>query len=598
MKGVFGRILSVDVRDRSFEVRELSPELYRNLLGGKGIGAYLLLNYIPPGTDPLGPDNCLIFTAGPLAGSSVHGSNRYGVFFKSPLTLGYGESYSGGNVAYAIKRTGYDAVLIRGASPAPVFLEISKHGVVFHDAGDIWGLDTYAAQDRILNAVSVPGSQAVVIGPAGENLVRFACIENNYWRSAGRAGAGAVMGSKKIKGIAFHGDSTISAAEPGALMEWMRSFTARAVDSPAVKSYRNYGTPALVAVMNTARGFPTRYWEKGELPGWEGLSAERLLSDYDVKAHSCPPCLMACGKMTRIRSGKYAGLQIEGPEYETIYSFGGLCEIGDMDGVIRLNDLCDRLGMDTISAGNVIGFVLAAARDGHIDLDVRFGDAEGVISLVKKIAFRQGIGDRMAEGIRVLARDLGLAGKAVHVKGMEPAGYDPRRLKGMALAYGTSARGACHLRTTFYKAELSGMLESLSPQEKVELFVDWENRLALYDCLILCRFYRDLIDWKEVAELISLVAGLQYNREELVRIASGVIDLTRRFNLREGIGPEQDGLPQVFFRPLEPGGHVLDEKEYAEMLSAYYRLRGWDGGVPKLYGTGGPPGFIGTINFR
>lgn len=578
MQGMFGKVLVVDLNNLSYRVLELSPNVYPRVIGGKGLGSHLLLEYLPVGVDPFDPENCLIFTAGPLAGSSVPGSNRYGVFCKSPLTLAYAESYSGGNVARALKRTGYDAVLIRGTSATPVFLEISNRNVVFHDAQNLWGADTYTTQDRLLAKVGVQGAQAVVIGPAGENLVRFACLENNYWRSAGRAGIGAVMGSKKVKGIVFYGDKEAPVAKPEALREWVKAFLARVAEHPAVKSYRTYGTPALVAVMNTAQGFPATYWEKGVLPGWERLSAEQFLNEYDVKPHACPPCLMSCGKITRVRAGKYAGLQVEGPEYETIYSFGGLCEIRDLDEIIYLNELCDRLGLDTISTGNIISFALAAARDGYLDLNVNFGDAAGVAFLVKRIAYREGIGNRMAEGIRKFAEELGLAEKAVHVKGMEPAGYDPRRLKMMALAYATSARGACHLRTTFYKAELSGMLESRNLEEKVALLVDWENRLALYDCLILCRFYRDLIDWKEVGELLSLVTGLQATKDEFTRIASRVIEMTRRFNLREGIGPEQDALPAAFYKPLEPGGYRLSRQEFEEMLSAYYRLRGWSNG--------------------
>ncbi len=313
------------------------------------------------------------------------------------------------------------------------------------------------------------------------------------------------------------------------------------------------------------------------MPGWEDISAHRLVEAYQVRSHACPPCLMACGKITRVQSGPYAGLQIEGPEYETIYAFGGLCEIKELDEIIHLNDLCDRWGLDTISTGNVISFALAAAREGYLDLGISFGNAEGVAAMVRQIVYRQGIGDNMAEGTRTFARDLGLSARAVHVKGLEPAGYDPRRLKGMGLAYAVCPRGACHLRSTFYKAELSGMLENLDAEGKVALLVNWENRLALYDCLILCRFYRDLIDWREVRELLSLVTGLEATQEELTGVACGVINLSRAFNLREGIGPEQDRLPTSFHKPLEPGGHTLTEEEFKEMLRIYYQLRGWDG---------------------
>lgn len=576
MKGFYGKLLRVDLTSRRYVVEEIPEDVLRQYLGGKGLGSHLLLKNVGAGVDPLGPDNKLIFTTGAATDTAMVGSSRYGVYSRSPLTGGYAESYSGGRVAPAMRRTGYDAIIIQGVSEQPVCLEISDGGIKFHDASAMWGMDTYAAEDAALAKAGVPDGQALVIGPAGEKLVRFACIENNRWRSAGRAGLGAVMGSKKLKGVVFHGTARTEIADPDLLKEVVKKIRDAGKDNPGVANYRTYGTTVMVRIMNGAGAFPNRYWNRGVDPGWQNLSGDTLLQQHKVKPAACPNCFMACGQHTVIQSGEYAGLEIEGPEYETIYAFGGLCSINQLDKVAYLNDLCDRLGMDTITTGNLVGLLMEGAERGLIDVPVRYGDMDAVVELVKQIAERRGLGEVLSLGIKEAAARLGLEELAIHVKGMEPPGYDPRVLKGMGLAYATSARGACHLRATFYKPELSGMIDPSTTEGKAEMFIDFENRLTIFNTHILCVFFRDLISWELLVDLNKALTGLDYTRDDLWAVANRIIDATRDFNLRQGLSREDDTLPaRLFKEKINDGQNGITPAELDKMVGDYYRLRGW-----------------------
>jgi aldehyde:ferredoxin oxidoreductase len=285
---------------------------------------------------------------------------------------------------------------------------------------------------------------------------------------------------------------------------------------------------------------------------------------------------MACGRMARISKGRHKNLQLEGPEYETIYSFGGLCMIEEMEEVAYLNDLCDRLGMDTITAGNLCGLVMEARSQGRLDYDIEYGNADQTAELIEKIASRTDIGRILADGIIPAARHWQLEDLAVHVKGMEPAGYDPRKLKGMGLTFGTSPRGACHLRTTFYKPELSGLIPPDQVEDKAEMLIDYEDRLNIFDTLVLCRFYRDLYTWEELEKSIARVTGIPSSKGELRKKAAYISDMTRAFNIQEGLKPEDDRLPKRLHKEALPEGGSLSKDEMEYMLRDYYRLRGWD----------------------
>jgi aldehyde:ferredoxin oxidoreductase len=576
MKGFFNQLLRVDLTRQKTTVEPIPDPILRSYLGGKGLGSFLLLKEVPPHTDPLSPRNRLIFSPGPLSDTVFYGSSRYGVFTKSPQTGIYSESYSGGKVTLSFSRTGYDAVIIEGKSGRPVFLEISDGGVIFHPAGDLWGKDTYEAEETILDRVGAKGAGALVIGPAGEKMVKFAVIEAERWRSLGRAGIGAVMGSKKLKGIVFHGRRRRELADPASLTKLAEEFRTRVKDDQTVRLYKTYGTPMLVSIMNTIGAFPTQYWSKGSMDGWEGISAENLRECCKVTPSACPHCFMACGKMTEITKGRHRGLRIMGPEYETIYAFGGLCMVRSIEEIIYLNDLCDRLGMDTITAGNLVAFAIEASKDGKIRERVHYGNVDEIATTLKKIASGKGAGRVLSGGVRHAASVWGMEDKAIHVKGLEPAGFDPRVLKGMGLAYATSDRGACHLRATFYRSELSGEINPAQVKGKAKLFVDYEDKMALFDALVLCRFYRDLITWKDLQRILKAACALSLKKSELKQMASEIIRLARAFNEREGMTKKDDKLPGRFFREvLQETGKAITAGDLELMLHEYYQARGW-----------------------
>ncbi len=576
MKGFFNQLLRIDLSRRKTAVEPLPDSVLKAFLGGKGLGSYLLLKENPPRVDPFSPRNRLIFTLGSLSDIPFYGSSRYAVFTKSPQTGIYSESYSGGKVTLSFSRTGFDAVIIEGKSKDPIFLEISDQGVHFHSAQNLWGKETYEAEETILRSIGKKGAGAMTIGPAGENLTRFAVIESERWRSLGRAGIGAVMGSKKLKGIAFHGEKRRTVADLPALKRLAQQFRERVRSHPVVPLYKKYGTPMLVSILNTIGAFPTQYWSRGSLEGWEGISAESLLERCEVKSLACPHCFMACGKVSKVKEGRHQGISIMGPQYETIYAFGGLCMVTSIEEIIYLNDLCDRLGMDTITAGNLVAFAIEASKKGKIKEKLDYGDVDAIADVLKKMAYHEGIGRVLSHGVRHAAAAWGMEDEAIHVKGLEPAGFDPRVLKGMGLAYATSDRGACHLRATFYKSELSGQIDPNRIRGKAKLFVDYEDKMTLFDVLILCRFYRDLITWKDLQDIMKCACDLTLKKSQLKQMASSILNLARSFNHQEGMTRREDKLPRRFFREvLRDTQKGILPKDMKSMVDEYYQLRGW-----------------------
>jgi len=577
MDGFHNVVLHINLSQRSFEEEAIDDAVYKQLLGGKGLGTHLLLKNTKAGVDPLSADNVIIFTTGPITDTKVYGSCRYGAITKSPLTGIFSESYSGGKVAEPISRTGYDAIIIKGASKKPVYLEISNKKVIFHDASHLWGRETYETEDAIHEEVGRKGTGVIVIGPAGERLVKFAVIENDYWRSLGRTGPGTVLGAKKVKGIAFYGDIRRQVAKPDAINKMWEQLKAIGKEDPGVKKYYDQGTLQMVPVLNKAGAFPTKYWSSGTYDKWENLTIDALRQKSNVKSRACPKCFMACGKLTQVIEGRHQGLKIEGPEFETTYAIGGLCMLEDITEVAYLNDICDRLGMDTMTAGNLAAFTIEASHRKPIGTRLEYGDVDGIAALLYKIARREGIGATLAEGIRYAAKKWGLEDLAIHVKGLEPGGYEPRVLKGMGLAYAVNDRGACHLRSTVYKAELSGIIPPEQIEGKAEVVLDFEDRHTLFDSLILCRFFRDLYPWDRLSVLINAATGMELDKKGLQKLALGITNKAREFNLREGMTKEADTLPRRFFEEkLEDSGKVLPKSEFDKMLSDYYKLKGWD----------------------
>jgi aldehyde:ferredoxin oxidoreductase len=588
MHGFYGRILVVDLTKQEFAVEDIEDDILKAFLGGKGIGSLLLAERNPPGIDPFSSENHMVFATGPVCGSRIWGSSRYGVFTKSPQTGFYSESYSGGRVPEAMDAAGYDAIVIKGRSKKPTVLVIHPEGVLFRDASHLWGMDTHQTEDAVVKQFATKDRNdakvgAVVIGPAGENQVRFAVIENDYWRSAGRTGPGAVMGSRRLKAIVFQGNCRRRLADRQGAGKLVKALSGESKHNPQVAAYKTKGTPMMVEIMNKAGGFPSRYWSEGACGHWQRISAEALHRQCEVKPRACLKCFMACGRLSVVKEGRHAGLKIEGPEYETIYAFGGLCAIDSIEEIMYLNDLCDRLGMDTITAGNLCGLAIEGARRGKSNYMVDYGQTDAIAKLLRMTAHRQGMGDLLARGIKAAAKEWNLEDMAVHVKGLEPAGYDPRVLKGVGLGYAVSDRGACHLRATFYKAELSGMIDPEAVEGKAALFVDFEDRLTLFDTLILCRFYRDLYPWQRLCEILTAVTGVAEDKTSLKAVSARIADTVRRFNIQEGLKSEHDRLPERLHRETLKSGHALGEAELNKMLGDYYQLRGWDQqGVPPI----------------
>jgi aldehyde:ferredoxin oxidoreductase len=582
MHGFFNKFLDIDLNTKSDQVVPLSDEVLAETLGGKGLAIKLLLAQNPPGVDPLAPENRLIFTTGPLTNTPIWGTCRHGVFTKSPQTGFFSESYSGGTAAEPMAASGFDAVVIKGASAGPIWIEVSPEGVKYHPADELWGMDTFASEDWVKAWIKEnrPGARrpaVVVIGPAGENQVSFAVIENDYWRSAGRTGVGAVMGSKNIKAIAFWGSQKKELADEKDAKAFVKELAAQAKDDAGVKAYNSMGTPMMVDVMSHVGSFPSRYWHEGTVAHRENINAAALHERCEVRPHACLKCFIACGRLATVKEGRHKGLRIEGPEYETIFSFGGLCEVDSIEEIAYLNDVCDRLGMDTISGGNLVGLAIEAYKQGKSDYAIEYGDVDRIVELLEDIAARRGLGAVLANGIKQASAELGMADQAIHVKGLEPAGYDPRVLKGMGLAYGTSPRGACHLRATFYKPELAGIVEPEQIEGKAQIFVEWEDRLTFFDTLVLCRFYRDLYQWEQLGRMVKAVTGLNLSDDDMRAIARHATDQIRRFNLQEGLTPADDKLPKRFYTEVLPEtGKIITEQQMDLMLKEYYQVRGWD----------------------
>ena len=591
--GYTGHLLRVDLSEKRLEVEELREDVLKALVGGKGLGAWLLYRELRPRIDSLGPENEIAFLTGPVSATGIPGASRLACVFKSPLTGIWGESYCGGFVAPELKKAGFDAVVVRGRSDEPIVLVIEDGHAELRPAEDLWGLDTFETEDALKSELG-KRFQVLCIGPAGEKLVRFACICHSKGRQLGRCGAGAVMGSKRLKAIAIRGTGSVEVARPREVEDLARELRERARDT--LVGLSEYGTPAIMASTNAKKVFPTRNWTEGSFPGFEKINAKAMKKRVVVASKACLGCPVACGKISEVREGPYAGARVEGPEYETLFALGALCYNDCLEAIVALNELCDRLGLDTISTGNALAFAMECYERGLVGpeqtggLQLRFGDHETMVEAVKRIAMRDGpFFSLLADGVARASKALGRGAEeiAIHVKGLEPPGYDPRGLKGVALAYAISVRGACHLRHVAYRPNLTGQhpfkpgvrIDRLSYDGQAEVVVELEDFYALVDSMVLCRFLClptiGPVLWEELSAIYSATTGLDKKPEELRRTGALINDIVRAFNIREGVSRKDDTLPKRFFKhPI--AGEVIDSERFERMLDEYYALRGWD----------------------
>jgi len=590
LPGYGGRIIKVNLSTKSIVIDETEKHMVRSFIGGKGLGTYLLLKYMKGRweTDPLSPENILVIAGGPFNGTVVPMASRVTLVFKSPLTRVYGESVVGGSFGAFMKWAGVDALIIVGRSPEPVYLLVSDDEVEIRNASRLWGKGIFETEDILREEHGKDSTRVLAIGQAGEKLVKFAAVGHEYYRQAGRCGGGAVMGSKNLKAIVIEtGKRRVEYFDEDKLREIVSNLHKKIREHPSLKSYAARGTPGFVEKANVFGFFPTRYWHKVMFDKYDSINWESL-SKYRVGRMTCFGCPVACHQYVEIEEPPYTGSKVT-LEYETIFAIGGLCEIDDIRAIARLNMLMDDYGVDTISAGNVLAFAIEAYRRGKlpVDRELSYGDPESLEWLLEKIIGREGVGNILAEGVAKAAEMLDLKELAVHVKGLEPPGYDPRTLKGMILSYAVSPRGACHLRLMGYHADLLGLGGGRfsTSRDKVEVLVDLENKGIMYDSLPVCKFGRYVYDWDIMKDALNAVTGFNYTVGELKLTADRVRTLIRLFNNKLGIGRSADSLPRRFIEePVEYEGrhYRVTGEEINRMLDTYYELRGWDSrGVPK-----------------
>ena len=578
-------MLRVDLSRRSWRVEPIS---FRRFLGGRGLGSWLFYELRGFEADPFSPGNPLIIASGPLGGTRIPMATRAYAVFRSPLTGIFGGSNVGGTLGAVMRYAGVDALAVTGRAERPVYLLVADGKVEFRDASHLWGKDAVETEME-LKKEHGRGAAVLAIGPAGENLVRFASINHEYWRQFGRTGGGAVMGYKKLKAVVFVSDRReVEVAMPERLEGWLKEFLPQFLQKTA--AYREGGTLRLVDLGNQMGFFPAYYWTRLTLDGWEALSwSKKIKPEYFLRPEACLYCPAACHRP--VKSAKL-GLVVD-LEYETVYALGGLAAIKDVDAIVKINDLADRLGMDTISLGNVLAFAVVASRAGKLPVELDWGDGEALSRLAEDIAYRRGVGDLLAEGVRKAAEALGMPEVAVHVKGLEPAGYDPRVLKGMALGYAIGYRGADHLATMAYALDIAGKAGGAGSLglEKVRAVAHMEEVAAVMDSLVLCKFGRDAYDaypggrfYEVTAQLLTWITGEEWRADDVKEVGERIVLLDRMLNVEMGVDARQDDLPPLLKKParLEDREVRIDEEELKAALRLYYDLRGWDErGVPR-----------------
>ena len=587
--GYCGKILRVDLSSGIIKEQILDETLIKKYIGGRGFGARFLYQETGKETDALGPENVIMFFTGPLVGTIIPGSCRYGVFAKSPLTGIFGEGTVGGHLGAELKYAGYDGVVIKGKADKPVYLWIRDGGAELRSAGHLWGKTTHQTED-ILKGETDEKARIASIGPAGENLVRYACMTSDFGRQAGRTGIGAVMGSKFLKAVAVRGQEGVEVADIEGLIEFSGEITRKLRENSATgDTIPRLGTPFMILIMDHLGVLPTRNFTDGVFEGAERISGERMRKEFVVRDRACLTCPVGCGKITRINRGPYAGTILEGPEFETIYALGSQCGNEVLESVAKANLLCDELGLDTISAGCVIGFAMECFERGIITdkdtdgMDLSFGNPEAVVRMVEKIGRREGIGDVLAEGVRRASERIGGGSEkfAMHVKGLEFPAYEPRGMKGVGLAFAVAGRGACHLKACFHSYEISGKSDRFSCEGKGALLKESEDRMSIFDSLLMCKIIRfGLPEPRDHARALTLVTGADWKEAELMRAGERITNLVRLYNIREGLGRADDILPKrVLTSELPRGlamGNWIDKIELDKMLDEYYNVRGWD----------------------
>ncbi len=589
--GYTGKILVIDLTNQSTKIEETNLKDATIFIGAKGLGAKILFDRLKKGTDPLSSENILMFTTGPLTGTRIQTSGRGTVVTKSPQTGLFLDSHFGGFFAAEIKKAGYDIIMVNGRSDQPVYLVIKDDVVEFKSATEIWGKECLQTHNWLQE--NEGKYKTAVIGPSGENLVKFSAITIDGHRHAGRGGPGAVMGSKNLKAIALSGSKKVPLYDEDEYNNKAKEIRKSIQENDFVPIRKKFGTPYWVKPVNDEGFIPTRNYQEGYFEKGDNLSAEIMQEKIVDKSGACFNCVIACWNKSSIKTGLHKGVSLVGPEYETFALMGTNLGVDNVEGVAYLNERCNEMGMDSISLGGVLGFAIEAyeknaiTKKGLGNNDIGWGKVEELAKLIEDIAHRKGkVANFLAEGVRIAAGSIGKGSKdyAVHVKGLEVPGYDPRGTFGMGIAYATSDRGGCHQRAWTAKAELyDPELDRFSFDKKAKIVKEVQDERAAFFSLVLCDFAP--ISEEDCVEMWNLSTGFNHTVDSYLLAGERIWNLVRLFNLREGMQTSEDILPKRFFKESftkgPAKGIVFSEDGFEKSLQEYYTLRGWDEkGIP------------------
>ena len=596
--GYTGRILRINLTNKTTSEETLPEEIARDFIGGAGFGIKYLFDEVKPDTDPLGPDNKLIFAPGPFTGAGIPSASRMSVTGKSPLTGAVGMALSGGEFPAEMKFAGWDVIIVEGKADKPTYVAIKGRNVRFHDASHCWGTLTSDCQQIIKKDLGDQNVRICCIGPAGEHLSKISSLINER-RAVGRKGLGAVMGSKNLKAIAIRGNDSVAIASKEKYKMARSALLKAFKESPVLYSeFSQHGTPMVTDLTGAMGVLPAKNWSAtGEFVPVEGIGRDAQAARKIGREH-CHDCPVGCSQLKVAKEGEYAGILSEGPDFETVYSFGSGVGIDKVDPIIAADRLADELGMDTISAGVTISFAMELFEKGILTLedtdglDLHFGNDEAMIKALRKMAYRDGsLGELLADGSLAAAKKIGKGTEkyAIQIKGLELPGYDVRALKGHGLGFATSYTGADHCRGYAFQ-EVFGVpipweVDRFAVEGKGKLTI-WNQdvRTATLDCAPMCAFLLDMAvpatACQSTASLMEAVTGLSFTPEEVLEVGERVNNLAKAFNVQAGFTRADDTLPErLMTEPLKAGaskGQLISREDLDTMLDEYYSFRGWD----------------------
>ncbi|MFC1918008.1 aldehyde ferredoxin oxidoreductase family protein [Chloroflexota bacterium] len=593
--GYNGRILRVNLTDKTTTIENIDGAFCRKYIGGAGFVLHYLLQELKPGVDPLGPDNKLIFALGPVTGAALPGSGRHCIGGKSPLTGGLAKSEVGEFWGAELKRAGYDAVIVEGKAKQPVYLWIHDGAASIRDASHLWGQETKETQEKIRNELGDSQIRVALIGPGGENLVKYACIMHGLYDAAGRGGLGAVMGSKNLKAVAVRGNTAPKIADPARLKEtrqWMLN------NMQLMTAFTN-GTGAAMQAFEAAGNLPVRNFRDGLFPGVVKIDTQAINNSIGIGMEGCFSCSVRCKKIVKVDQPYPVDPAYGGPEYETLASLGSNCGIDDLKAIARGNQLCGAYTLDTISTGGVIAFAMECFERGLLTIkdtggiDLTFGNSDAMLKVIELIARREGIGNLLADGVAKAAEKIGKRSQdfALHVKNLEPGMHEPRWRYGFGLGFMVNPHGADHSFSVFDNMHTTpggieefkslGIREPLPTDDistrKVDLLRIVHCKRIIVDSLAICQFFPYRLS--QLAEITKAVTGWDTSVTELLKTGERLLNMARQFIIREGFTADDDKLPKRFYQPKTDGAlskKGLDPADMEEARRYYYTVMGWD----------------------